>query len=95
MNKTISLKEKIMSNFENALLFKCIVEEGSLTKATLKFDTNTSAVSKRLSKLEKTLGTQLLKRTTRKMTLTEAGQFFYERMKWLHSASIFSASCCS
>jgi len=73
-----------MANFEHAILFKSIVEEGSLTKAAIKLDTNVSAVSKRLHSLEQALGTQLLKRTTRKMVLTEAGHFFYAQMKHLH-----------
>ena len=73
----------MMPNFEYALLFKCIVEEGSLTKAAVKLNTTPSAVSKRLSRLEQTLDTQLIKRTTRHMVLTEAGQFFYGRMKRL------------
>jgi len=72
-----------MPNFEYALLFKCIVEEGSLTNAAVKFNTTPSAVSKRLNSLEEALNTQLIKRTTRHMALTEAGQFFYDRMKRL------------
>lgn len=69
-----------MHDFENALLFKCIVEEGSLTKAATKFQLNASAVSKRLNKLESSLGTQLIKRTTRQLLLTEAGECFYEKV---------------
>lgn len=69
-----------MHDFENALLFKCIAEEGSLTKAATKFQLNASAVSKRLHKLENSLGTQLIKRTTRQLLLTEAGQCFYEKV---------------
>lgn len=69
-----------MHDFENALLFKCIIEEGSLTKAAHKFGINASAVSKRLHSLETSLGTQLIKRTTRKLALTEAGNYFYEKV---------------
>jgi len=69
-----------MHDFENALLFKRIIEEGSLTQAANKFGINASAVSKRLHNLETSLGTQLIKRTTRKLALTEAGSYFYEKV---------------
>jgi DNA-binding transcriptional LysR family regulator len=41
---------------------------------------NASAVSKQLTKLEDSLGTQLVYRTTRRVALTEAGRYFYERI---------------
>ena len=72
-----------MNNFENALLFKCIVEKGSLSKAAAQFNINPSAASKRLNKLEKSLGTMLIKRTTRSLSLTEAGEYFYEKVRLL------------
>ena len=72
-----------MHDFENALLFRRIIKEGSLTKAANKLEINASAVSKRLSKLEASLGTQLIKRTTRKLVLTEAGRYFYEKINRL------------
>lgn len=40
-----------------------------------------STLSRRISALEKALGLRLLHRTTRKITLTEAGQIYYERCK--------------
>lgn len=72
-----------MSQFEHAMLFKCIVEQQSLTKAAEKYGVNAPAVSKRLTKLEQSLGTQLINRTTRQLTLTEAGQYFYDKVKHL------------
>lgn len=39
-----------------------------------------AVVSKRISRLEDRLGTRLFQRTTRQITLTEAGQGFYERV---------------
>lgn len=69
-----------MSDFDNALLFKAVVDTGSLAAAARQLGINPSAASKRLSKLEASLTTQLLKRTTRKLSLTQAGQRFYERI---------------
>ncbi len=39
-----------------------------------------SLVSKRIKRLEERLGSRLLQRTTRQLTLTEEGQGFYERV---------------
>mgnify|MGYP001420628607 CR=1 FL=1 len=36
--------------------------------------------SKRLARLEQRLGSQLIRRTTRRLTLTEVGEAFYERV---------------
>ncbi len=40
-----------------------------------------STLSRRISKLEKSIGLRLLHRTTRKIELTEAGQIYFERCK--------------
>lgn len=40
-----------------------------------------STLSRRISALEKTIGLRLLHRTTRRITLTEAGQIYFERCK--------------
>ena len=39
-----------------------------------------AVISKRMKRLEERLGTRLLQRTTRQLSLTEAGQGFYERV---------------
>lgn len=59
--------------------FVTVVEQGSLAQAATKLNTSSSALSKRLSWLEKQLGVQLLKRTTRSLTVTDAGKLFYQR----------------
>lgn len=56
-----------------------IVECGGLSEAAAQLNISPSAVSKSLSHLESQLGTMLLKRTTRSLTLTEAGQYLYNR----------------
>ncbi len=44
-------------------------------------NTTSSAISKRVNWLEERIGTQLLKRTTRSISQTEAGALFYLRAK--------------
>lgn len=58
-----------------------VVEEHSFNGAARKLNTTSSAVSKRIHWLEERIGTQLLKRTTRSVTQTEAGALFYQRAK--------------
>lgn len=60
-----------------------VVDMGSLAQAATKLNTSSSALSKRLAWLENQLGVQLLKRTTRNLTMTDAGRLFYQRGKLL------------
>lgn len=56
-----------------------IVECGGLSEAAAHLNVSPSAVSKSLAQLESQLGTTLIKRTTRSFTLTEPGQYLYNR----------------
>lgn len=58
--------------------FVKIVNHGSFTKAAEVLKIPKSTLSKAVSKLERETGTQLLIRSTRKQTLTDAGRVFYE-----------------
>ena len=62
-------------------LFVLVVEAKSFNKAATIADMSTPALSKRISKLEADLGVQLLYRTTRRLSLTEAGENLYLRAK--------------
>lgn len=68
-----------MSQLEEMQTFVRIVEAGSITRAAEQMNTVKSAISKRLTDLEKRLGVSLLKRTTRRQTLTDAGQDYYRQ----------------
>jgi DNA-binding transcriptional LysR family regulator len=57
--------------------FVAVVESGSLSRAAEKLETTAGAVSRRLSALEERLGLRLLNRTTRKLSLTEAGEQYF------------------
>jgi len=58
--------------------FARVVEAGSFTAAARELELSIPVVSKRIGELERKLGTRLLHRTTRKLSLTEAGSAFYQ-----------------
>ena len=70
-----------MPNASEIALFALIVEAKSFNKAAKLADISPAALSKRLSKLENELEIQLLHRTTRRLSLTEAGEILYGHAK--------------
>lgn len=58
-------------------VFVCVADFGSFTAAAEKMNLTASAVSKSIARLEKRLGARLFQRTTRRLSLTEAGGAFY------------------
>ena len=62
-------------------VFRQVVESGSFVGAAERLDLSTVMTSKHVSYLEKHLGTRLLNRSSRRLSLTEPGKFFYERCK--------------
>ena len=60
-------------------VFAQVVESGSFAKAADRLGLSTSAASRQVAELETHLQTRLLNRTTRRVSLTESGQQFYER----------------
>ncbi len=61
------------------MIFVKVVDNSSFTAAADKLGISKSVVSKHIARLEKTLSAQLLQRSTRSLTLTEAGRSLYER----------------
>ncbi|MBE9125016.1 MULTISPECIES: LysR family transcriptional regulator [unclassified Coleofasciculus] len=68
-----------MSRQEDLEVFVKVVQSGSLAKAAEELQLNPSAVSRRISHLEKRLGVRLLNRTTRSLSLTEVGERYLNR----------------
>lgn len=68
-----------MSELEEMRSFVQLVDAGSATRAAELRGVATSAISRRMKDLETRLGVQLLKRTTRTMSLTDEGRLFYDR----------------
>lgn len=59
--------------------FVTVVGAGSFSGAALKLGVSKSHVSKQVTRLERRLGVQLLRRSTRRLDLTEVGRVYYER----------------
>lgn len=57
--------------------FARVVEANSFAAAAKRLGVTTSVASKHIAKLEQSLGARLLNRSTRKLSLTEAGEAFY------------------
>lgn len=70
-----------MDSLAGMRLFNQVVEDGSFTSAGKKLGLAPSSVSRQVSALEKQLGARLLNRTTRKVSLTEAGALYVERTR--------------
>ena len=74
-----------MPAIDDLVLFTQVIEYGSFSKVADLNNITKSVVSKRISKLETSLGLQLIYRTTRKLTLTEPGEVLYHRAKSISS----------
>ncbi|MGP9823567.1 LysR family transcriptional regulator [Ectopseudomonas khazarica] len=61
-------------------VFRQVVERGSFAAAARHLKLSAAAVSKNIGELEAHLAVRLLNRTTRSMSLTEAGQRYYEQV---------------
>jgi DNA-binding transcriptional LysR family regulator len=59
-------------------VFAKVVEAGSFVGAARELDMPKSTVSRKVSALESRLGARLLQRTTRKLSLTDAGNTYYQ-----------------
>ncbi len=67
-----------MDRLEAMSLFVAAVEAGSLSAAGRRFGIPLATVSRKVSDLEKHLNTRLLNRSTKQLTLTDAGQAYLE-----------------
>jgi len=67
-----------MDRFQEMQSFVAVVGAGSFVKAAEVLGTSKAAVSRHVAELEQRLGARLLNRTTRKLSLTDDGQDFYQ-----------------
>ena len=68
-----------MLKLDDIASFVAVAEAGSISEAARRMRLSKSVVSERLAEIERSLGTPLLHRTTRKLSLTEDGAAFLER----------------
>jgi DNA-binding transcriptional LysR family regulator len=74
-------------NLNRLTTFVAVVESGSLTAAAERLGLAKSMVSKHMQLLEQEIGVGLLLRSTRKLSLTEAGRDFYDASRQLLRAA--------
>jgi DNA-binding transcriptional LysR family regulator len=67
--------------FSDIGVFVEAVEREGFSAAAMKLNLSRSAVGKTIARLEERLGARLFHRTTRQLSLTEAGQIFYEHCR--------------
>jgi DNA-binding transcriptional LysR family regulator len=65
------------------VVFVRVVEVGSFSEAARLLHMTPSTVSKLIARLEERLGVRLVERSTRRLSLTKEGQFYYERSQEL------------
>lgn len=72
-----------MAKWEGVNEFIAVTETGSFTAAAKRLQISTAQVSRLISALEQRLATVLLYRTTRKVSVTDAGNIYYQHCKQL------------
>lgn len=70
-----------MSKFDQIATFINVIEENGFAAAARKQGLSTAAISRQITQLESSLKTELLKRTTRQISLTEIGAEYYQHCK--------------
>ncbi|AIW16113.1 LysR substrate-binding domain-containing protein [Vibrio tubiashii] len=72
-----------MANWEGVSEFVAVAETQSFTSAAKKLDTSVAQISRKVALLEERLAVKLFNRTTRRVSVTEAGQLYYQQCKHL------------
>ncbi|HLT98431.1 MAG TPA: LysR family transcriptional regulator [Burkholderiaceae bacterium] len=71
----------LISHFKHAIAFARVAECGGFTAAANRLGISAAAVSKSVSLLEGELGTKLLNRTTRSISLTDEGELLLDNLR--------------
>lgn len=67
------MDRSLLEQLEDIAVFTTVVDQGSFSGAGRKLGLSKSAISKRVDQLESALGVRLLQRSTRALSMTEAG----------------------
>ena len=65
------------------VIFHALIKHGGFTSAAKSLNVSVSHISKQIASLEDNIGIKLVQRTTRSLTLTEAGEVFYQHCEQL------------
>ena len=68
----------MLADLNEMIVFARVVRAGSFTAAAAELQMPKSTVSRKVSELEERLSARLLQRTTRKLSLTDAGRTYYD-----------------
>jgi len=77
-----------MQDLNDMLYFAEVVDKGGFAAAGRALGVPKSKLSRRVGELEQRLGVRLLQRTTRKLSLTEAGQLYYRHCLEMRDAAL-------
>lgn len=69
-----------MNLLQSMRVFQCVADEGGFAAAARKMELTPAVVTRQIQDLEQSLGVRLLHRTTRKMSLTQAGEGYLSRL---------------
>jgi DNA-binding transcriptional LysR family regulator len=72
-----------LDKFQEMRAFVTVVDLGSFVRAADTLNLSKTAISRLIGDMESRLGTRLLHRTTRKLSLTPEGELFHERCRQL------------
>jgi len=65
-------------------VFISVADSGSFSESARRLGLSQPSISRQINNLETHLGVRLLQRTTRRLSLTEAGQIYYEKARQIH-----------
>ena len=72
--------------FSQLQAFVSIAATGSFSKTAQRLELSQPSVSRQINQLEEYLGIRLIQRTTRRLSLTEAGRVYYEHAQEIQTA---------
>jgi DNA-binding transcriptional LysR family regulator len=75
------LEAQVVDSLQPMRIFVSVVQNGSLSSAGRQLGLSPASVSRHLSALEGALGCRLVNRTSRKLTLTEAGELYFAKVE--------------
>ena len=70
-----------MDRLMSMRVFESVIEKGSFSAAARALDLSPAVVTRLVADLEEHLGTRLLQRSTRHLSLTDAGEMYLERLR--------------